>query len=135
MNELFTLYTPEEINELLKVFTSITMLTFATSLGTFSRELIFPKTNTLSENIGLAFVSGFIAFGLTLRYGDILTVEKSFVLCTFLGFFLPVFKNWFKGKKIFKILFSVLNKTSDIASTAIDEINKELEKEEDKDKE
>jgi hypothetical protein len=122
-------YSPEEINAIIKIVTKIVVLMFATSAGTFTRELIFPKTHSFGQNMGLTFASGFIVFGILLRFPE-LSLEYSFLVCVGVGFFVPVFKDWLKGKKIFKILFSVLSKTSDIASTAIEEINTELEKEE-----
>jgi hypothetical protein len=133
MQELFTFYTPEEINEFIKLITKLVLLVFGTSVGTFTRELLFPDSNTLRQNIGLALVSGFIAFGVMLRYSDVLTLEYSFLICVFLGFFIPVFKNWFKGKKIFKIIFRAWNKTADIATNVMTEVGNELEKEKEED--
>ena len=130
MQELLSLYSPEEINAAIKMVTSLGILVLATSLGTFTKELLFPKMNTFRQNIGLVLVSGFVALWVVVRYEDVMSVESVFLMCVALGFFVPGFKDWLKGNKIFKILFSIANKTSDVASTAIEEIHKELEKEE-----
>ena len=130
MQELLSLYSPEEINAAIKMVTSLGILVLATSLGTFTKELLFPKMNTFRQNIGLVLVSGFVALWVVVRYEDVMSVESVFLMCVALGFFVPGFKDWLKGNKIFKILFSIANKTSDVASIAIEEIHKELEKEE-----
>jgi len=130
MQELLSLYSPEEINAAIKMVTSLGILVLATSLGTFTKELLFPKMNTFRQNIGLVLVSGFVALWVVVRYEEVMSVESVFLMCVALGFFVPGFKDWLKGNKIFKILFSIANKTSDVASIAIEEIHKELEKEE-----
>ena len=119
------LYTPEEINNAIKLVTELVLFIFATSVGTFTRELIFPKKNTFKENLGFGMLAAFIAFGVMLKFPG-LTLELLFLICVGIGFFIPAFESWFKGKKIFKIILKIINKTSNITNTTLEEIEKEL---------
>ena len=130
MQELFTFYTPEEINAFIKLVTELVLLVVGTSIGTFTRELIFPKHNTLRQNIGLALVAGFISFGVMVKFEDKMTFEYAFLICVSLGFFVPLFKNYFKDKKLFKILFHAWNKTNSLASNVATGVAEEIDKEE-----
>ena len=119
------LYTPEEINSAIKLVTELVLFIFATSVGTFTRELLFPEKNTFKKNLGFGIIAGFIAFGIMLKFQG-LTLELLFLICVGIGFFIPAFEHWFKDKIIFKLILRIINKTSNITSTALEEIEKEL---------
>lgn len=125
---MLELLNPEDVNAFIKLIAELVLLIFGTSVGTFTRELVFPKANTFKQNVGLSLISGFLSFGILLKYPS-LSLEYIFLMTVSIGFFVPVFQDWFKGKKLFKILFRVLTKTADMASTTISEVHAELEKE------
>lgn len=122
------LYSAGEINMVLKLISELISLILITSIGTFTREMIFPKENTFKQNIGLALMSGFVAFGINVFFQEMMTLAYTALICFASGFFVPVFKDWFKGKTFFKIFTRVLKNTSDATSTIIDEVDKELHK-------
>lgn len=73
------IYTTEELYNLIKLVSQLIMLIMSTSVGTFTRELLFPKVNTVRENIGLSLVSGFIAFGILTRYSEVAKIGRAHV--------------------------------------------------------
>ena len=123
------LFSPEELNNLIKLVLNLSLLILGTSVGIFTRELIFPKDNSFKENVGLSLVAGIIAFGVSIRFPNI-TLEYGFLLCFILGFMLPLFKDWMKDKTLFRIFFRAVKKTSDLKDNLIEEIDKEINKEE-----
>lgn len=124
------LYSPDEINNILKLVTELFMLIFATSIGTFTREMIYPKEHTFKQNIGFSLIAGFIALAVTVQFEDKLNLAYSFLVCVGIGFFIPVFKGWLKGKKLFKIITKAINKTTSVTSNLLEEVEKELDEEE-----
>lgn len=125
---MFTIFTPEQINEGIKFSVNLFLLILGTSVGTFTRELIFPKQNNFGENLGFCLFSGITVFGILLRFPT-LSLEYSFLLCFFIGFFLPSFKNWFKDKQIFRMIFKIASVTKSTTDAVIETISEELEKE------
>ena len=102
------------------------ILVFATSVGTFSREMIFPRENTFRQNVGWSILSGMVAFAITQSLKNSITIAFTFMLAFAMGFFLPVFKDWISGKKIFKIAIKILKGVKSAGESALDEIEKEL---------
>ena len=129
MNEVIRPYSVEEINAILRLVTELVVLIFATSVGTFSREMIFPDDNKFKQNVGLTLLASFIAFGITLKFEEHMTLPRTFLLCVGLGFFTPAFKEWFRDKKIFKIVGKIIKSTSDVTSSIVDEVSDEIDKE------
>lgn len=128
---MFTIFTPEQINQGIQFVVNLFLLVLGTSVGTFTRELIFPKDNNIGENIGFSVFSGITVFGILQRFPDI-SVEYSFLICFFLGFFLPSFKDWFQGKKLLRILTRVFKQTKSMKDAVIDSIAEELDNQENK---
>ncbi len=124
------LYSPAEINNILKLVSELFSLIIITSVGTFAREMIFPKENTFKQNVGLSLIAGFIAFGVNIYYAEMMTLAYTALLCFALGFFVPAFKDWLKGKLIFRLGSRILRKAKDATTAVIDEVDDELNKEE-----
>ena len=119
------LYTPEEINQGIKIVTELILLIGATAVGVFTRELIFPSKHKFGKKIGFALLAGFIAFGIMLKFTGI-GLEILFLICIGLGFFICAFENWFVDKKIFKIIGKIAKGTKSALDTTIDVIGEEL---------
>lgn len=128
MSETLILYSQNELIAIFSLLIDLFIFVCATSIGVFTKELIFPKENTKKQNFGLAILAGIISFALTVIFKDQLTLAGEaviFLLSIAIGFFIPSFKSWFGGKLLFKILFKGFFKNS-----VITEIEKELDKEE-----
>lgn len=119
------LYSAEELNQGIKIVTELVLLIMATSIGVFTRELIFPSKNKFGKKIGFAILAGFIAFGIMLKFTGI-TLEILFLICIGLGFFICTFEGWFKDKKILKIILRIIKNTKTTLDSTIEEIDKEL---------
>jgi len=128
------LFTPEEINTAIRIVTEFAVFIFATSVGSFTRGLVYPDENNFKQNLGLTFLATLISFTLNQIFKETITMAFTFIMSASLGFFIPAFKNWFKDKTLFKILFNVLRKTSDTTTTIIEEVGKELDKDDKNDK-
>lgn len=128
-----SVFSPEEINAVIELVLKFITFVFATSVGTFTREMIYPQENTFKQNIGFSLLSAIVAFGLSILLENRLPKEDHnlalayiFLLCVAVSFFLPAFKDWLKGKNIFRIIARILKKTNDLTTTIIDEVDKEL---------
>ena len=121
------IYTAEELNEMLRIIASFTLLFFATTVGNFTRNLMFSIINPLRENIGMSLFSGFIAFGINIKYGDDMSLAISFLICVLIGFFTPSFKSWFKDKTILKFFIKAYRATSTVTDNILQNIDEKLD--------
>ena len=120
-------FSPEEVNIMLRFVVEFLMLLLGTSVGTFAREAIYPQQNTFRQNMGWLLLSTTIAFGITVKFHDHLTMAYTFLICVASGFFIPVFKDWFRDKKLLKIAVKAAKKTSSLSESLLDSIDEELE--------
>ena len=135
MNELretVSLYSPDEVNAIIRLLAEFCTLLFGTSVGVFIREMIFPKQNTFRQNLGFSILSAVVALWLTVYFHNSLSLAYTFVLTVATGFFIPTFKDWFRGKKIFRIIINAVKGASGMSDSIINEVDKELKKEEKK---
>lgn len=123
-------FSPDEINNILRLIVEYLMLVLGTSIGTFSREAIYPKQNGFRENVGWLLLSASIAFGVTIKFDEYLTMAYTFLICVASGFFVPAFKDWFEGKKIIRVAIKTFKKVNSASDSLLDEIDEELYKEE-----
>lgn len=124
------LYSPEEINAFLKLFTEFLMLSFGTSVGVFIREFIFPKENTFGQNIGFTLLSGAGALWVVEKFGDTLGLPQVFLICIVIGFLIPSLKEYLKGTKIIRAIIKAFRKTQDFTANLAEEVDEQLDKEE-----
>lgn len=124
------IYTPEEVNAVLELIIQFSILVFATSVGTFTREMIYPDENTFSQSIGLLLLSAVIAFAVTIKFNEEITIAYTFLICVASGFFVPAFKDWLKGKTLFQLLLRILKGMKNATDSAVDELDKKLEDDE-----
>ena len=121
------IFTPEEINDILVIIVKIAIFVFTTSVGTFTRELVFPEENTAKQNIGWSVLSGFIAFGIATVFLKDVSLACSALICFGLGFFTPSFHTWFKDKTFFKIAVRSLNRATETSQVILEEVERELD--------
>ena len=124
---------PEEINEILRFIAVYLSLFLGTSVGTYTKYMLFPSDNKFKQWVGLAALSSFVALRICLHLGDTLSLAGTFLMCVSVGFTVPSLKSWFKGRKLLKIALRAFVKTNDLTSNLLDEVGDELEKEEDND--
>ena len=133
MTETLLLYSQNEVIAIFKLFMDLFGFIVFTSIGVFTKELIFPEECTKRENFGLAILAGIISFAISVFYHEQLTVAGEtamFLLSVTIGFFISSFKNWFKDKTFFRIISKAIKNTNMATTSILDEIDKELNKDE-----
>lgn len=127
---IYDIYGPEQVAEVIKLIVDFSVLVVATSVGNFARGLLFSSENSFKQNVGLSLISGAIAFALTLKFAENITIPIGFLICFGLGFFIPSFKDWLKDKTLAKIIAKAALKSSDLATSVLEEVSHELDEEE-----
>lgn len=122
------IFSPEEINELLRFLSVYLSLFLGSSIGTYTKCMLFPSKNNFKQWVGLAILASLISLKIYLML-DETSLPQIFLVCTTVGFVTPAFKSWFKGKKLVKIFINAFKKTNDLTSTLIDELGESLDKE------
>lgn len=129
MREILTVYSLDQINAVMRLILELLALILSCSFGVFTRELMFPHENTFRENIGFAIISGILVFSITVFYHNGLTLAVTFILSFGIGFFIPVFKTWLIGTKLFRVIARGIAKSKSTADSIMEEVRKELDKE------
>jgi len=125
-------YSPDEINATIKIVLGYALLVCATSLGVFTRGMIFPAINTAKQNIGYTLLSASISFAIMTIFYSSMTMGIMFVLSIFIGFFLPAFSKLLEGTRLVRALGRAFKKTNSFKDNLIDEIDKELKDDKDR---
>ena len=115
-----------EINQVLPVLKNMMIFTSFSAVGVYTKGMIFPELNNFRAKLGLSLLTSIIF--LTVTYIFEIDILLMMIISPVVGFFIPSFKDWFKGKKIIKILFKGYRRAKKIQDAIEEGFEKEFDK-------